>query len=109
MSRFEVMNHIHVPEHRLLSPKEAEDVLAKYSISIEELPKIKRSDACIRSLELRVGEIPRGSIVKVICDIHQGQLRGCEGLWANRQESFVAEFQHPHHQPMQPHTFQTLL
>ena len=66
MSRFEVMNHIHVPEHRLLSPKEAEDVLAKYSISIEELPKIKRSDACIRSLELRVGEIPRGSIVKVI-------------------------------------------
>ena len=66
MSRFEVMNHIHVPEHRLLSPKEAEDVLAKYSISIEELPKIKRSDACIRSLELRVGEIPRGSIVKGI-------------------------------------------
>ena len=66
MSRFEVMNHIHVPEHKLLSSKEAEDVLAKYTISIEELPKIKRSDACIRSLELRVGEIPRGSIVKVI-------------------------------------------
>jgi DNA-directed RNA polymerase subunit H len=60
------MNHIHVPEHKLLSPKEAEDVLAKYTISIEELPKIKRSDACIRSLELRVGEIPRGSIVKII-------------------------------------------
>ena len=66
MSRFEVMNHILVPEHRLLSPKEAEDVLKKYSISIEELPKIRRSDACVRSLELRVGEIPRGSIVKIV-------------------------------------------
>lgn len=66
MSRFEVMNHIHVPEHNLLSKDEADEVLTKYSISIEELPKIKRSDACIRSLELRVGEIPRGSIVKII-------------------------------------------
>jgi len=66
MSRFEVMNHILVPEHRLLSPKEAEDVLKKYSISIEELPKIRRSDACVRSLELRVGEIPRGSIIKIV-------------------------------------------
>ena len=66
MSRFEVMNHALVPEHQLLSPDEAKDVVEKYSISIEELPKIKRSDACIRSLELRVGEIPRGSIVKII-------------------------------------------
>jgi DNA-directed RNA polymerase subunit H (RpoH/RPB5) len=60
------MNHVLVPEHILLSPEETADVLAKYSISIEELPKIKRSDACIRSMELRVGEIPRGSIVKII-------------------------------------------
>jgi len=66
MSRFEVMNHVLVPEHRLLSTKEAEEVLKKYSISIEELPKIRRSDACVRSLELRVGEIPRGSIVKIV-------------------------------------------
>jgi DNA-directed RNA polymerase subunit H len=66
MSRFEVMNHILVPEHRLLAPKEAEGVLKKYSISIEELPKIRRSDACVRSLELRVGEIPRGSIIKIV-------------------------------------------
>ncbi len=66
MSRFEVMNHILVPEHRLLKPQEAEEVLKKYSISIEELPKIRRSDACVRSLELRVGEIPRGSIIKIV-------------------------------------------
>jgi DNA-directed RNA polymerase subunit H len=66
MSRFEVMNHILVPEHRLLTKKEADDVLKKYSISIEELPKIRRSDSCVRSLELRVGEIPRGSIIKIV-------------------------------------------
>jgi DNA-directed RNA polymerase subunit H len=66
MSRFEVMNHALVPEHKLLSPEEVEAVIGKYSISIDELPKMKRSDACIRSLELRVGEIPRGSIVKII-------------------------------------------
>ena len=27
---------------------------------------VRRSDACVRSLELRVGEIPRGSIVKIV-------------------------------------------
>lgn len=66
MPRFEVMNHALVPEHRLLSPEEAKVVVEKYSLSIEELPKMKRSDACIRSLELRVGEIARGSIVRII-------------------------------------------
>jgi DNA-directed RNA polymerase subunit H len=66
MSRFEVMNHILVPEHKLLSPEETDAVLKKYSISIEELPKMRRSDACVRSLELRVGEIPRGSIIKIV-------------------------------------------
>jgi len=66
MSRFEVLNHALVPEHRLLTKAEAEEVLRKYSISIEELPKIRRSDACVRSMELRVGEIPRGSIVKIV-------------------------------------------
>jgi DNA-directed RNA polymerase subunit H len=66
MSRFEVLNHILVPEHKLLSKDEAKMVLKKYSISIDELPKIRRSDACVRSLELRVGEIPRGSIIKII-------------------------------------------
>ncbi len=66
MSRFEVLNHILVPEHKLLSREEAKMVLEKYSISIDELPKIRRSDACVRSLELRVGEIPRGSMIKII-------------------------------------------
>ncbi len=66
MSRFEVLNHALVPEHRLLSKQETENVLRKYSISIEELPKIRRSDACVRSMELRVGEIPRGSIIKIV-------------------------------------------
>ena len=66
MSRFEVLNHVLVPEHKLLTKAEAEQVLSKYSISIEELPKIRRSDACVRSMELRVGEIPRGSIIKIV-------------------------------------------
>jgi len=66
MSRFEVLNHALVPEHKLLTKAEAQEVLSKYSISIEELPKIRRSDACVRSMELRVGEIPRGSIIKIV-------------------------------------------
>lgn len=63
---FETLNHILVPEHQLMPEDKVEEVLRRYGIKLEQLPKIRRSDAAIRALEIRTGEILKGSVIKVI-------------------------------------------
>lgn len=63
---FETLNHILVPEHQLMSEEKVEEILKRYNIKLEQLPKIRRSDAAIRALEIRTGEILKGSVIKVI-------------------------------------------
>ncbi len=55
-----------VPEHRLLSPEEAELVLKKLGITRDKLPKIKSTDAAVRVLSAIHGEIQVGSIIEVV-------------------------------------------
>ena len=66
MADFNVMRHELVPEHRLLPEEEAVKVLEKYGISRDQLPKIKKKDPCIKLLERVEGEIPVGSMIKVV-------------------------------------------
>lgn len=63
--RFNVLEHKHVPEHRLLTPQEADDVLARLRITRDQLPKIRKTDPVIRLLERVHGEIAEGSLVRV--------------------------------------------
>jgi DNA-directed RNA polymerase subunit H len=61
------MEHDMVPEHHLLSEKEAEKTLAELRVGREQLPKITRGDPAIRFLEEVVGEpIGEGHVVKVV-------------------------------------------
>lgn len=64
--QFNVFNHELVPAHHLLSEDEAKGVLAALKIDKDQLPKIRRSDPCIRLLEDKFGTIKEGRIVKVI-------------------------------------------
>ena len=50
-----------VPVHELLSEEEANAVLAKYGASIEELPRITKTDPGIAHLEA-----VEGQVVKII-------------------------------------------
>lgn len=63
---FNVLEHELVPEHYLLSEEEAEKVLEKLKLKKDQLPKIRRSDACIRVLENIYGPIEEGRIIKVV-------------------------------------------
>ncbi len=63
---FETLNHVLVPEHQLMSEEQVEEVLGRYRIKLEQLPKIRRSDSAIRALEIRTGEILKGSVIKVV-------------------------------------------
>ncbi|MCX6652484.1 MAG: DNA-directed RNA polymerase subunit H [Methanomassiliicoccales archaeon] len=64
--QFNVFNHELVPAHHLLSEEDAKSVLEALKIDKDQLPKIRRSDPCIRLLEEKYGHIKEGRVVKVI-------------------------------------------
>ena len=49
--RFNPLDHILVPEHRLLSQAEADEVLKRLKVTRDQLPKIRKTDPVIRVLE----------------------------------------------------------
>lgn len=57
MANFDVTQHFMVPKHLILSEKEASDLLAKFNVSRDELPKIKISDPAITNLKPKLGDI----------------------------------------------------
>lgn len=63
---FNVLEHELVPEHYLVTKEEADKVLRSMKITMDQLPKIRRSDACIRVLENIYGPIEGGRIVKIV-------------------------------------------
>ena len=65
--RFNVLEHKLVPEHRVLTEKESEEVLKSLRVTKDQLPKIRKEDPAIQVLEkARQAPIPEGSIVKII-------------------------------------------
>ncbi|MCK4756974.1 MAG: DNA-directed RNA polymerase subunit H [Thermoplasmata archaeon] len=64
---FNVLEHEMVPEHHLLSEKEEKKVLENYGIGKDQLPKIRKTDPCIKTLEEILGEeISEGRVIKVV-------------------------------------------
>jgi DNA-directed RNA polymerase subunit H len=64
--RFNVLEHDLVPEHHLLGEKETEEVLNQLRVSRDQLPKIRKEDPAIKILEAALGEVPEGSVIKII-------------------------------------------
>ena len=64
--RFNVLEHKLVPEHRLLTPEEAEAVLTQLKVTRDQLPKIRKTDPVIRVLEKIYGPIDGGRLVRVL-------------------------------------------
>ncbi len=64
--RFNVLEHKLVPEHRLLAPDEADEVLKAMKVTRDQLPKIRKTDPVIRVLERIHGPIEEGRIVRVM-------------------------------------------
>jgi DNA-directed RNA polymerase subunit H len=60
-----VMLHDLVPEHKILSKKEAEEVLKKLKVNADQLPKIRKDDPVLKILEMEEGEIEEGRIVRI--------------------------------------------
>ncbi len=64
---FNALEHELVPEHYLLKDEEVEQVLKEMRVTKDQLPKIRKSDACIRTLEKIYGApINEGRVVKIV-------------------------------------------
>lgn len=53
----DITNHEAVPEHRKLDEDEAEEVLDKFEISRENLPKIERTDAALKQMDVEEEDV----------------------------------------------------
>ena len=65
-SDFNVLTHTLVPAHHLLSEEEAQQKLSELKITKDQLPKIRKGDACIKALERIHGPISEGRIIRIV-------------------------------------------
>lgn len=54
---FDVHEHTAVPQHRKLEEDEVEEVLEKFEIEKNDLPKIKDNDAALKQLDIEIGDV----------------------------------------------------
>ncbi|MBA3045015.1 MAG: DNA-directed RNA polymerase subunit H [Candidatus Thermoplasmatota archaeon] len=67
MADYNVLEHDHVPEHHLVEKKDEGRILKQYSVGKDQLPKIRKSDPCIKILEEILGaDIEEGRLVRIV-------------------------------------------
>ncbi len=54
---FEVSKHELVPKHSKVSDKERKELFEKYSIELQNLPKVSKTDPAIQHLDVNEGDI----------------------------------------------------
>jgi len=67
MSEINVLEHDDVPEHHLVDVKDEKKILAQYKVGKDQLPKVRKTDPCIKILEEYSGnEIEEGRLIRVV-------------------------------------------
>jgi DNA-directed RNA polymerase subunit H len=56
-SRINVLDHDMVPNHQVMSEDEVKALLARYSITFEQLPKVYHDDAAVKQINGKVGDV----------------------------------------------------
>lgn len=56
-STINILEHVDVPSHTIISVDEADSLLNQYGISLEDLPKIKIDDAAVKEIGGNIGDI----------------------------------------------------
>lgn len=57
MAKFDVTKHVLVPKHTKVSEKERKELFEKYSLDVENLPRMNRSDPAILHLDVKEDDI----------------------------------------------------
>lgn len=54
---FNILNHINVPKHEILTEEEKNDIFSDVEYKIEQLPKIKSEDPVVKAIKAEPGDV----------------------------------------------------
>ncbi len=54
---FDVMKHVMVPDHQIMSEGEVESLLSTYKITHDQLPKIYHDDPAAKAIGAKIGDV----------------------------------------------------
>ena len=57
MKEVDISKHSLVPKHTILNDKEKKELLKKYSITLNQLPRILTSDPMVEKLDAKIGDV----------------------------------------------------
>ena len=58
-TKLNVLKHVMVPDHQLMSEEEVSALLTRYHITTEQLPKIYHDDPAVKSVDAKVDDVIR--------------------------------------------------
>jgi DNA-directed RNA polymerase subunit H len=57
LKEVDISKHRLVPKHTILSEKDKEELLTKYNINLNQLPRILTSDPQVKAMDAKVGDV----------------------------------------------------
>ena len=64
-TKLNVLGHAMVPDHKIMSDEEVSELLSRYNITTEQLPKIYNDDPAVKTIDAEVD-----NVIKVIRASH---------------------------------------
>ncbi len=58
-NRLNVLDHIMVPDHKIMSEEEVSQLFSSYSITSEQLPKMYHDDPAVKVIGAKIGDVIR--------------------------------------------------
>ncbi|HUU76434.1 MAG TPA: DNA-directed RNA polymerase subunit H [Methanoregulaceae archaeon] len=58
-TKMSVLDHIMVPDHKIMSEEEVSELLSLYKITSEQLPKMHQDDPAVKVIEAKIGDVIR--------------------------------------------------
>jgi len=59
LTTFNVLEHMMVPEHRIMDEEGIKALLARYHLTLEQLPKVFHDDPAVKAVKARPGDVIR--------------------------------------------------
>jgi DNA-directed RNA polymerase subunit H len=64
-TKLDVLEHVMVPDHKIMTEDEVGGLLSSYAITTEQLPKIYHDDPAVKTIGAKPGEV-----IRIIRDSH---------------------------------------
>jgi DNA-directed RNA polymerase subunit H len=64
-TKLDVLEHVMVPDHKIMTEDEVNGLLSSYAITTEQLPKIYHDDPAVKTIGAKPGEV-----IRIIRDSH---------------------------------------